>query len=169
VLSKARYPRICANCSGSHLVLPSDEDKWLYAPGSPIRTLPGPLSILSLRTCHDFSMCASQQTSLLMQYLFFEVRWQAGFPVQCESGQNPHVSHPQLQCSQSVFPVQCNLCVLNPIRRSHHPMQSKSRNSIKWPFGSFLDCWTVAGTKIPALETMLLGFLWSGRDSCQQK
>jgi hypothetical protein len=117
VLSKARYPRMCSNCCGSHLLLPSDEDKWLHAPGSPIRTLAGPLSILSLRTCHDFNMCASQQT-FSHAISFLRGRWQAGFPVQCESGQNPHVSHPQLHCSQSVFPAQCNLCVLNPIRRS---------------------------------------------------
>jgi hypothetical protein len=62
-------------------------------------------------------------------------------------------------------PMQFVCAQSNPSR----PIQSKSRNSIKGLFGSFLDCWTVAGTKIPALETMLLGFLWSGRDSCQQK
>jgi hypothetical protein len=133
------------------------------------------------------SVCVLRKKLLLMQYCFSEVRWQVGFPVQCESGQNPDVSHPQLQCSQSVFPFQCNLCVLNPIRRSQfnqsHAMQSNGFLLLSWTAGllpetaktkdsrarnnaaGFLGllecCRKQLESTIPALKTMLMGFLWS--------
>jgi hypothetical protein len=139
---------------GSHPVLPSDEDKWLHAPSSPVRTLSRPaLNPLIVCTCDsDFSMGASQQTSsyflrnkvLLMQYLFSRsarLSSQAGFPSNAKSGQNPHASHP-VQCNQS------RLCVLNPVRRSQFN-RSVAPNSIKvtqfnqmtfWFFLGLLDC-----------------------------
>jgi hypothetical protein len=121
VLSNVRYPRSCANCSGSHLVLPSDEDKWLHAPGSPIRTLSGPPSIFSLCACDsDFSLGASQQPST-HAILFLEVHCsslQGGCPMRIRPKSSCFAQLQLNPCFQSNLASPCVSCGAQSIART---------------------------------------------------
>jgi hypothetical protein len=155
VLSKARDPRICANCSGSHLVLPSDEDKWLHAPGSPVRTLNRPaLNPVIVRTCDsDFSMGASQQTSshaISFATNFFSCNILPRGPRVCR--RKPAFYPMRIRPESSCF-APTNYSVRNPCFQSNAicvcSIRSVAPNSIKvtqfnqmafWFFLGLLDC-----------------------------
>jgi hypothetical protein len=114
------------------------------------------------------SLCVLRNKLLLVQYSFFEADGKPGFQSNANQARIPmfrtHNYNVRNPCFQ---PNAIGVC-FNPIRRSQSIKVTQFNQMAFWFFLGWLDCGR-NGTKIPALETMLLGFLWSGRDSCQQK